>query len=190
VLKDLRFVLEDVTKGFVAKLSLLVHEQLVGTKISTKAVETVVTSNVPGLLEEEFIASLLANDAAVERRAVLLHLVSTVQVQTFGRTGKARLRSTVAAVEVEDEEELTSEVAAKLLHVSRSHLNTLADSGVFGEIRRTEGGHRRIPKSALLEYRERSREHQAKGLDAMVEASQKLGLYADELAGVPRRSRR
>lgn len=66
----------------------------------------------------------------------------------------------------------------------------LADSGALGEIRRTAGNHRRISRTALLDYKARSKERQAKGLDAKMEASQKLGLYDDELAGVPRRAGR
>jgi excisionase family DNA binding protein len=84
-----------------------------------------------------------------------------------------------------DEEELTSEAASKLLHVSRTHVNTLADSGALGVVRRTDGGHRRISKAALLKYKALSKERQSKGLDAMVAASQKLGLYDAELEGLP-----
>lgn len=188
-LKELRFVLEDITAGLASRLTSLVHAQLGRKNVSTSAVEKAVTASVPGLLEEAFIAGLLVNKAAAQQRAMLLHLLSTVQVQALGlektlSQGVAAIHETVA------DEELTSEAAAKLLHVSRSHLNTLADSGVLGEIRRTAGNHRRISKAALLDYKARSKERQAKGLDAMMEASQKLGLYGDELAGVPRRAGR
>ena len=87
----------------------------------------------------------------------------------------------------EDDEELTSHAAARLLRVSRSHLNTLADSGALGEMRLTAGNQRRFSKAALLDYKTRSKERQSKGLDTMMEASRKLGLYGDELAKAPRR---
>jgi len=188
-LKELRFVLGDITEALASKLTSLVHAQLGRKKVSTSAVEKAVTASVPGLLEEAFIAGLLVNKAAARQRAMLLHLLSTVQVQSLG-LDKTLSQGVAAIPEAVADEELTSEAAAKLLHVSRSHLNTLADSGVLGEIRRTAGNHRRKSRTALLDYKVRSKERQAKGLDAMMEASQKLGLYGDELAGVPRRASR
>jgi excisionase family DNA binding protein len=190
VLKELRFVVKGLAEGLSARLTSLVEDQLAGKKVSTKAVERVVTANIPVLLEEEFIASLLVNKAADQQRAVLLHVLSTVQVQSLGLVGTASPLGVTATHEVVDDDELTSEAAAKLLHVSRSHLNTLADSGALGAIRRTAGNHRRISKTALLDYKKRSKERQAKGLDAMMEASQKLGLYDEEIADVPRRASR
>ena len=90
----------------------------------------------------------------------------------------------------DETDELTSEEAAKLLHVSRTHLNTLVDTGRLGEVSRTAGRHRRISKAAVLQYKAASKERQAKGLDAMAEASERLGLYDQELEGVPVRSKR
>lgn len=191
--KELSFVLADITAGFAAKLSSLVNAQLKAKKASPKVVEKVVAEKVPALLEEAFVTGLLVSKAAAEQRAVLLHLLSTVQVQSLGLTGKALPREKAASVEAPealDDDELTSEEAAKLLHVSRSHLNTLADSGALGEIRRTAGNHRRISRTALLAYKASSKERQSKGLDAMMDASRKLGLYDEELAGVPRRASR
>lgn len=191
--KELSFVLADITAGLAAKLSFLVNAQLSAKKASPKALEKVVADSVPALLEEAFVTGLLASKAATEQRAVLLHLLSTAQVQSLGLTGKVLPREKAVSIGVPaalDDDELTSEEAAKLLHVSRSHLNTLADSGALGEIRRTAGNHRRISRSALVGYKARSKERQAKGLDAMMEASQKLGLYDDELAAVTRRAGR
>lgn len=180
-LKELRFVLGDLTAGLASKLTSLVRTQLADKKVSAKTVEKVVAANVPGLLEEAFITGLLMNKAAAEHRAVLLHVLSTVQVQSLGLPGDVLplgSTSSAGAHEALEDDELTSEEAAKLLHVSRSHLNTLADSGALGEIRRTAGNHRRISRTALLDYKARSKERQAKGL------------YDDELAGVPRRASR
>lgn len=69
--------------------------------------------------------------------------------------------------------------------LSRTHVNSLADSGALGVVRRTGGGHRRISKAALLRYKALSKERQSKGLDAMVAASQKLGLYDAEVESLP-----
>jgi excisionase family DNA binding protein len=175
---EVRFAFEGLARGLVSKLTSLVEEQLAGKKVSAKAMEKVVAANFPSLLEQEFIASLLTDKSAGHQRAVLVHVLSTAQVQAL------------AGSDTRDESELTSEAAAKLLHVSRSHLNSLADSGALGEVRRTAGNHRRISRAALLEYKARSKERQAKGLDAMMEASRKLGLYEEELSAIPRKTRR
>lgn len=81
--------------------------------------------------------------------------------------------------------ELTSEDAAKLLHVSRSHLNKLVDEGKLDGVRRTQGGHRRIQRAAVLAYREKTKIMQKKGLSRMVEASERMGLYDTELEELP-----
>lgn len=75
--------------------------------------------------------------------------------------------------------------ALKLLHVSRNHLNTLANAGALGAVHRTAGNHRRISKAVLLDYRVRSEQRLVKSFDAIKEASQKLGLYDGELTGIP-----
>ena len=47
---------------------------------------------------------------------------------------------------------LTTAEAAALLEVSRPHVAMLADIGKLGEVRRTEGGHRRLRASAVHAY--------------------------------------
>jgi excisionase family DNA binding protein len=98
------------------------------------------------------------------------------------------MKPPVSVVSDSAEDELTSAAAAQLLHVSRSHVNELADTGHLGEVRRTAEGHRRIAKAAVLQYKAASKERQAKGLDAMVKASERLGLYDQELSCVSIRS--
>ncbi|MBK5148594.1 helix-turn-helix domain-containing protein [Burkholderia sp. R-69608] len=71
------------------------------------------------------------------------------------------------------------------LHVSRTHLNALVDEGKLGEIRHTEGGHRRIPRAAVLAYKNKTRLAQREGLAGMTEASKRLGLYEAEVEGLP-----
>jgi hypothetical protein len=53
------------------------------------------------------------------------------------------------------------------------------DAGALGGVSRTAGGHRRISKAAVLAYKADSKARQTKGLDAMAQASERLGLYAD-----------
>lgn len=57
-------------------------------------------------------------------------------------------------------------------------------------LERDDGGHRRFSEAALLDYKARSQERQSKGLDTMMEASRKLGLYDEELSKAPRRHSR
>ncbi|MCP5285421.1 MAG: helix-turn-helix domain-containing protein [Burkholderiaceae bacterium] len=190
-LKGLHFALDGLAKELAAQLVALVEAQFAAGKASRKAVEKVVAAQVPALLQQGFITSFLADDTAVrEHRAVLAHLLSAAELQATVGAGLTVLPSAIAASSADEDDELTSEAAAKLLHVSRTHLNTLADSGVFGAVRRTDGGHRRISKAALLKYKAKSQERQAKGLDAMMAASQKLGLYDKELARLPVRAGR
>lgn len=190
LLKGVHFALERFAKELSAQLASLVEAQFAAGKASRKAVEKAVAAQVPALLEQAFIANFLAGETSVrERRAVLAHLLSAAELQASVGAGLAAFPGKTTA-SAEEDDELTSEAAAKLLHVSRTHLNTLADSGAFGPVRRTDGGHRRISKAALLKYKAQSQERQAKGLDAMMAASQKLGLYDAELAGLPVRGGR
>lgn len=165
--------------------------QQVAQQAAIKTIEKKVVAAMPALLEQAFIADfLLDKDSAHHRRAILAHLLSTAELQKFtGSDLKVPLAASIDAVP-DEADELTSEDAAKLLHVSRTHLNTLVDTGQLGEVRRTAGRHRRIPKAAVLQYKAASKERQAKGLDAMSEASERLGLYDQELDGVPVRPKK
>ena len=126
--------------------------------------------------DDEFFARLLSDgEPAQRRRAAIRAVLSAVEFP-----GPAIL-ATVA----DDEELLTSEQAAELLHVSRTHVNKLVDSGALGIVSKTIGGHRRVPKVAVMAYKTESKSRQAKGLERMSEASRRMGLYEDELAGIP-----
>lgn len=185
----LHFALSGLAKDLAAHLITLVESQLAGGKASRKTFEKVVTAQVPALLERSFITSFLAAGTADRaRRAVLAHLLSTAELRATVGAGAAMLSGAGVASGADEDDGLTSEAAAKLLHVSRTHLNSLADSGALGVVRRTDGGHRRISKAALLEYKNRSGERQSKGLDVMMVASQTRGLYEEELLGHPVRA--
>jgi excisionase family DNA binding protein len=80
---------------------------------------------------------------------------------------------------------LTSEQAAKLLNVSRPHINKLLDSNLIPGVERMAGGHRRIRKGAVLRYKEQMKQRQANASLEVGRISTELGLYDDELAGIP-----
>jgi excisionase family DNA binding protein len=191
LIKVLHAAFGSLAKALGTQVNAVIAQQL-DQQAASKTIERKVADAMPTLLEQAFIVDFLQDKkSARHRRAILAHLLSTAELQNFADSA---LKVPVATLPVEavpeDAEELTSEDAAKLLHVSRTHLNTLVDSGELGEIRRTAGRHRRISKAAVLRYKAASQERQSKGLDAMVQASERLGLYDRELDGVPVRSKR
>ena len=133
------------------------------------------------VLADEFLFRLATNDeSARQRRAAVMALLSAAE---FPGT-------TFSVIARENDEPLTSEQAAELLHVSRTHVNKLMDSGALKNVLKTEGGHRRVPKASVMAYRAQSKARQAKGLKRMTEASQELGLYEAELVGIPKPPKR
>lgn len=147
---------------------------------------------VPAVLKAEFASSLLARGPTVRAtRAKLAHVLSSVEL---AEAAPARIEAVSpemeAAVPEDEDSSLTSEQAAQLLHVSRSHVNGLADSGALGKVMKTLGGHRRIPRASVLAYKEQSKRSQAKGLEAMMAATDEAGLYDLELESAPRRKRK
>lgn len=89
----------------------------------------------------------------------------------------------------EAHDSLTTEEAAALLSVSRSHVISLIKSQVL-TASRTSGGHHRISKAVVLAYKAEMKNRQAKGLDAMTAATADMGLYETELEGIPHRTKR
>jgi excisionase family DNA binding protein len=128
------------------------------------------------------VQSLLVDDAVAQRqRMILAQLLLTANLLKSG--ANESLQALALGGEVGDPL-LSSEEAAKLLHVSRTHINMLIDSGKLGQVTRTEGGHRRIARTAVLKYKAESKLRRAKGVNAMVEATERLGLYDAEAAEV------
>jgi excisionase family DNA binding protein len=126
------------------------------------------------------VQSLLVDDAVAQRqRTILAQLLLTANLLKSG--ANESLQALALGGEVGDPL-LSSEEAAKLLHVSRTHINMLIDSGKLGQITRTEGGHRRIARTAVLKYKAESKLRRARGVNAMVEATERLGLYDAEAA--------
>jgi excisionase family DNA binding protein len=170
----------NLAQSLASQLNSVIEKQI-KKKATAEVIRRSVSELLPEVLEREFATSFLldGNDTKVQR-AILMHLLTSVDVQSLH----------IKPVEMDMGDDLTSEGAAKLLRVSRTHVNTLMDQGLLGDVRRTAGGHRRISKAAVMAYKEASKEKQLKGLEAMAEASTALGLYADDLEGVPRRSKR
>jgi excisionase family DNA binding protein len=191
LIKVLHAAVDGLAKALGAQVNAVIAQQL-ERQAASKTIEQKIAAAMPELVEQAFIAGFLQNEkSARHSRAMLAHFLSAAELQSFaGSPLKLPVSVLPIDVEAENADELTSEAAAKLLHVSRTHLNTLVDTGQLGEVRRTPGGHRRISKAAVLRYKAASKERQAKGLDAMVEASERLGLYDEELAGVPVRAKR
>lgn len=144
-------------------------------------------------LTAAFVQQFLGSKTSTRKhRALLVHLLNTAELDSLAVpvfTTAASFVPEEPLADVTDNEELTSEEAAKLLHVSRTHLNTLVDEGKLPSAR-TRGGHRRIPRSAVLAYREQMRAAQSAGLERMMDASERLGLYDEELEGLPVRRKR
>ncbi len=192
VVGGLHVAFEGLAKALVAKVNALIAQQL-GRQAASKTIEQKVAAMMPVVLEQAFILDFLQDgqDSARHRRAILSHLLSAAELQNVGGSASiAPLAGRPSKAAPTDAEELTSEAASKLLHVSRTHLNTLVDTGQLGDVRRTAGGHRRVSKAAVLQYKAASKDRQAKGLDAMVKTTERLGLYDNELDGIPVRSKR
>lgn len=87
-----------------------------------------------------------------------------------------------------DDGELTTEEAAVLLNVSRAYCIELIDTQALRS-RQTPSGARLVAKAEVIAYKDQMRARQSNALDALMEESERLGLYDDELSGVLRRQR-
>jgi excisionase family DNA binding protein len=83
--------------------------------------------------------------------------------------------------------DVSSEEAAKLLHVSNKFVDNLVVEGKLPGVRDGQSGRFRIPRASVLAFKEELKAAQKKGLDRMVEASERMGLYDAELEGMPDR---
>jgi excisionase family DNA binding protein len=186
----LDFALAEMATALSALLTAKLKKN--GKKSATQAaaLHRLLTDGMLSMLEEVFFRGLLAanDERARQQRAILMHLLSTAELR---RLSPNMTMSAVSATAAPGEDEVvTSEKAAQLLHVSRTHVNSLVEAGKLGPVTLTEGGHRRISKAAVLHYKADSKHRQARGLATMTEASQRLGLYDHELAGIRRKAKR
>ena len=182
---DLRFALSDWAEALAAEVNAAISVEMKSAHSSPAAIRRTVSKLMPTLLLDSFVLRLAGNARnSRKQRAMLIQLLSAADI------GVTRAPQRAARTEPSDETLLTSEQAAALLQVSRTHTNSLIDSGNLGPVIRTAGRHRRIPESAVVAYKARRKEQQSLGLNAMTLASKRLGLYKDELQGIPRRSKR
>ncbi len=84
---------------------------------------------------------------------------------------------------------LTREQAAQLLHVSPGHVDELVRLGhlayLDADTRESQCGPMLLATATVQAYWRESKGSQAAGLAGMVDASERLGLYDDELAELP-----
>ena len=172
---ELRLALDGMAKSVASQLTEVLSTELAHAP-SARTLNKTLRQSLPAILERQFREGLLKDEGgARKRRATLLHALAAAHERDSGeKTG----------------ETLTSEAAATMLHVSRTHLNTLADAGQLGAVSRTAGGHRRIARAAVLAYQQAQQKREAAGLKTMAAASRRLGLYDDDLTGIPTRSKR
>lgn len=177
--------LSGITSALSDGLSKLIRAEL-KKHSDGAAVESAVKNALPGLLERSFQDSLLAVTAETrDRRIAMLHLLTTAEVQSLN--GNFLFSASAARTEIS--ESLTTEEAATLLGVSRTHVISLIKSHAL-TASQTSGGHRRLSKAGVLAYKTEMKTRQSKGLDAMMAATTDMGLYETELEGIPRRAKR
>lgn len=177
--------LGGITAALADGLSKLIRNEL-RKHSGVAAVISAIKSALPLLLERSFQDSLLAAEAETHsRRVAMLHLLTTAEVQSLS----ANLYSPTSTTSTDDTSELTSEEAATLLGVSRTHVISLIKSRALAASH-TSGGHRRISTAAVIAYKAEMKVRQSKGLDAMMVATADMGLYDSELDGIPQRTKR
>ncbi|MBB5460239.1 helix-turn-helix domain-containing protein [Paraburkholderia sp. Cpub6] len=81
---------------------------------------------------------------------------------------------------------LTIEQAARLLFVSQAHVRTLLADGTLIGARTTQDGDVRIPRATVLSCKTQIRAVQQEGLDRMIGATDRMGLYDAEAADIPK----
>jgi excisionase family DNA binding protein len=82
---------------------------------------------------------------------------------------------------------LTIEQAAQLLFVSQTYIRQLVAEGRLSCLRATPAGDLQIPRAAALAYRSQMKKEQREGLDKMVRATDRMGMYDAEAEQLPTR---
>jgi len=179
-LPDVRGASDTLAAQIADVVRSLTGRMLEDTSASKKAARGASAQQLVKQAMNSIVQSLLVDDAVAQRqRTILAQLLLTANLLKSG--ANESLQALALSGEVGDPL-LSSEEAAKLLHVSRTHINMLIDSGKLGQVNRTEGGHRRIARTAVLKYKAKSKLRRARGVNAMVEATERLGLYDAEAA--------
>ncbi|MFL9908924.1 helix-turn-helix domain-containing protein [Paraburkholderia sp. RL17-337-BIB-A] len=86
---------------------------------------------------------------------------------------------------MDKDEMLTVEEAAKILFVSRTHVRKLLERGDLTAIQQAPESTVQLLRAAVLQYKNEMRARQKAGIQAMMDASERLGLYDQELEGLP-----
>ena len=181
----LQTALSGITAALADGLSKFIRNEL-RKQSGVAAVISAVKSALPRLLERSFLDTLLTVEKDTQsRRVAMLHLLTTAEMQSLS----ANFLSTASTGAHEAADSLTTEQAATLLGVSRTHVISLIKShALLASL--TSGGHRRLLKTAVLAYKEEMKARQSRGLDAMMAATTDMGLYETELLGIPQRTKR
>jgi excisionase family DNA binding protein len=169
-------------EGLLATLSPGLVKAVRG-KVENKETRAVVTKTLQAALPSLLENSLREELTQIRSRVALLHLLahSELELMPSKIAGLSNVEETI--------DDLTSEAAAKMLGVSRTHLNSLVEKGELSASR-TQGGHRRFAEAEIAKYKVQMKQRQSEGLDKMLESSTMLGLYDDELEGIPTRGKR
>jgi excisionase family DNA binding protein len=77
--------------------------------------------------------------------------------------------------------DVSTEEAAKLLHVSLKFVDQLVEAGELVGAYQAQDGQRRIPRAIVSAFKEKLKASRKKGLDKMIEASERMGLYDAEV---------
>jgi excisionase family DNA binding protein len=182
----LQLALDDVVTEIKEKMGRLLSglAPSLGSPSAAERLSATLASQLDKLVMDSVTNRLLnsQDSSAHARRNALMQLLVQADAP-LNSVASPRLNAVV--VDPDDEEMLTSEKAAQLLHVSRPHLAKLLDNGTIPGVAKTEKGHRRIAKGAILRYKAQMKERQAEGFATVAKMSLELGLYDDELEGIP-----
>jgi len=179
-LPDVRGASDTLAAQIADVVRSLTGRMLEDTSASKKAARGASAQQLVKQAMNSIVQSLLVDDAVAQRqRTILAQLLLTANLLKSGANESSQALALGGEV---GDPLLSSEEAAKLLHVSRTHINMLIDSGKLGQITRTEGGHRRIARTVVLKYKAESKLRRARGVNAMVAATERLGLYDAEAA--------
>jgi excisionase family DNA binding protein len=118
-----------------------------GTKLDTDRVPTRLHESLKQVVFEALYSSLGAQTELGKQ--LRMAIVGKLAVLESGTRDNAVTPLSAAT----EDEVLTTAQAAALLEVSRPYVSMLCDAGKLGEVLKTEGGHRRVRRSAVDAYR-------------------------------------
>lgn len=84
-----------------------------------------------------------------------------------------------------DEEFLTAKETASLLNMSTAFVRKMVDSGDMPGTWVTQSGEYRMPRNAVMSFKEQMTEEQLKGLEHLMQDTEEMGLYDKADADAP-----